>query len=91
VHRRKAERFLPYSTIPGATNVPELFYSLAVLACPVGMGLMMWLMMRGNKSHGQARSGSDAEIAALRAQLDQLRAAQRDRDAAPAAGPTDTP
>lgn len=74
--------------------MPEAFYSLALLACPVGMGLMMWLMMRGNKSEGQpqqgAPSGTDAEIAALRAELDQLRAAVRDRDAAPASGPTET-
>ncbi len=27
---------------------------LPVLACPVGMGLMMWMMMRGNKNKEQA-------------------------------------
>ncbi len=31
-------------------------YVLAALACPVGMGLMMWMMMRGNK--GQESSSA---------------------------------
>jgi hypothetical protein len=58
--------------------MPELFYSLAILACPVGMGVMMWLMMRGN-GHGQpAVAADDAELARMRAEIDQLRAAQRD-------------
>ncbi len=46
-------------------------YLLLVLACPVGMGLMMWLMMRGNKS--APSSGPDPEVARLRAELDELR------------------
>ncbi|MBP2348985.1 hypothetical protein JOF29_000068 [Kribbella aluminosa] len=66
----------------------ELLYSLPLLACPLGMGLMMWFMMRGKKE-GQAQNGAprsaadvaaDAQIASLRAELDQLQAGQRDRE-----------
>jgi hypothetical protein len=62
----------------------ELLYSLPLLACPVGMGLMMWFMMRGKKNP-QPRTetpdaGTDAQIASLRAELDQVRAGQRDRE-----------
>lgn len=58
--------------------MPTIFYSLAVLACPVGMGLMMW-MMRGGKQSPQDSSppqDSAAELARLRTEIDQLRAAQ---------------
>jgi len=58
----------------------QVLYSLAILACPVGMGLMMWMMMRG----GQAKDSSptpDTDIARLRAEVDQLRAAQHDSTA----------
>jgi hypothetical protein len=67
-----------------------LFYGLAALACPVGMGLMMWMMMRGqnngggnnNGNTGGGSAGLDApgQVAALRAEIEQLkadRAAQR--------------
>lgn len=58
----------------------ESLYALALLACPVGMGLMMWMMMRGgsNKQQSVQRPEQDAELARMRAELDQLRAAQRD-------------
>lgn len=63
----------------------EAFYALAILACPVGMGLMMWFMMRGNNSApaqpAQTSQGSDPELIRLRAEIDQLRAAQRDSEA----------
>jgi hypothetical protein len=57
--------------------VSEIFYSLAILACPVGMGLMMWFMMRGMNSAPAAAPAQDAELARMRAEIDQLRAAER--------------
>ena len=66
----------------------QIFYSLALLACPVGMGLMMWFMMRGNKqstppSPTTQDDPAGAELARLRAEIDQLQAAQRDAKSAP--------
>jgi hypothetical protein len=63
----------------------RLLYLLPVLACPVGMGLMMWLMMRGTR-HDDAkpatpRTAQDAWPAVRpldaeeRAELERLRAA----------------
>ena len=59
--------------------MPQSLYALALLACPVGMGLMMWLMMRGNRQQpavGDA-AAKRAELVGLQAQVDQLQA-QRD-------------
>jgi hypothetical protein len=57
----------------------EALYALALLACPVGMGAMMWFMMRGSKSSPtQAKPAEEAELAKLRAEVDQLRAGQGD-------------
>ena len=53
------------------------FYTLAVLACPVGMGLMMWMMMRGqnNRPSDEAQGREDrSEVDALRAEIDALKA-----------------
>ncbi|MGH3520330.1 MAG: hypothetical protein ACRDQ7_23685 [Haloechinothrix sp.] len=63
-----------------------LLISLAVLACPVGMGVMMWMMMRGNKQKDSSSAppkatGTDAELAQLRAELDQLKAERGQRRA----------
>lgn len=55
----------------------ELFYSLAILACPVGMGLMMWFMVRGMNTAPAAAPAQDAELVQMRAEIDQLRAAER--------------
>jgi len=64
--------------------VSHLFYSLAILACPLGMGAMMWMMMRGGKQTGPV--GDDpakaAELARLQTQIDTLRA-QQNRQAQP--------
>lgn len=57
----------------------SLLYGLALLACPVGMGAMMWMMMRGQRAGSGTPKGPD-QVAELRSEIDQLkaeRAAQR--------------
>ncbi len=54
--------------------LPYLF----LLACPVSMGVMMWMMMR--KDHGQASPPvSDPRVAELESQVNELRMALHDR------------
>ncbi|MGH3468014.1 MAG: hypothetical protein ACRDQF_09825, partial [Thermocrispum sp.] len=63
--------------------------ALAALACPVGMGVMMWLMMRGRHDHGghgSAGAQQDREIAELRAEVQRLKADRAQRQS-PAGGP----
>ena len=38
----------------------ELFYLLALLVCPVGMGAMMWMISRGPERSGD---GGDPRLA----------------------------
>ncbi|WP_102143062.1 hypothetical protein [Mycobacterium hubeiense] len=56
----------------------SVLYSLALLACPVGMGLMMFMMMRGQSRSpaDQAESGSAdrSDVDALRAEIEALKA-----------------
>jgi hypothetical protein len=47
----------------------ELLTSLALLACPVGMGLMMWFMMRG--MNGESRSRPVQPAASLESLRDE--------------------
>ncbi|MGW3353203.1 hypothetical protein ACWDA3_58780 [Nonomuraea rubra] len=54
----------------------EWLPTLALLACPVGMGAMMFVMMRATK-HKQ-HDPREHEVTALRAEIDQLRAELRD-------------
>lgn len=57
--------------------MPESLYALAFLACPLTMGLMMWMMMRGgNKaqpSEDESAAAKQTELARLRAEIDLLR------------------
>jgi hypothetical protein len=61
----------------------SLFLGLAVLACPVGMGLMMWMMMRGQgKNTDGTQDQSRQQVDQLRAEIEQLKA-QRATDHTP--------
>lgn len=61
-----------------------LFSSLLLLACPVGMGLMMWFMMRGMPSKDSTSAVEQAnplqrqELARLRAEVEELKAQPSD-------------
>jgi len=57
-----------------------LLLEVAVLACPVGMVLMMWIMMRGQGKDTAASQdhGSQQEVQALRAEIEQLKAQRAD-------------
>ncbi|SEP53328.1 hypothetical protein [Amycolatopsis saalfeldensis] len=50
----------------------SVLWGVAVLACPVGMGLMMWLMMRGQRK-GPEEDASQEQVAQLRAEVEQLK------------------
>lgn len=44
----------------------QLLFTLAVLVCPIGMGAMMFLMMRGGRSGTDLR---EREIEQMRAEI----------------------
>ena len=64
-----------------------LLLTLAVLACPVGMGLMMVMMMRSGRrssNGGQATvSGTEREVAELRSEVERLKAEREQRHVHP--------
>jgi hypothetical protein len=53
----------------------SILLGLAALACPVGMGLIMWLMMRGHGQSTTSTAGATSqEVDELRAEIDRLKA-----------------
>ena len=61
--------------------MPESLLALALLACPLGMGAMMWVMMRKQDVPATSEDAAkQADIAALQAQVDRLQTQQRDAD-----------
>lgn len=57
--------------------------ALAALACPIGMGVMMWMMMRGqhdnHDGHASANPQRDREVAELRYEVERLKAERSQR------------
>ncbi len=51
----------------------QFLYILPALACPVGMGLMMWFMMRGKGKTQDSTPDQEQELARLRAQVNAMR------------------
>ena len=62
--------------------LPYLFF----LACPISMGLMMWMMMRKDHSSASAPQ-SDLRVAELESQVGELRMALHQRQGAERAAP----
>jgi hypothetical protein len=60
----------------------HLLYVLPALACPVGMGAVMWLMMRPGRKNpvGPGSTAQELELADLRSQIADLRATRRQPD-----------
>ena len=56
---------------------------LARLSCPAGMGLMMWMMMRGKGNDAGEQPPSAQQVERLRAEVERLKA---DDAARPATG-----
>ncbi|WP_328690209.1 hypothetical protein OHA74_13635 [Streptomyces phaeochromogenes] len=61
----------------------NLLYVLPALACPVGMGLMMWFMMRPKRGAQTAPNADRQELTRLRKEIDALRSEQTSQEAAP--------
>jgi hypothetical protein len=53
----------------------SVLLGLAALACPVGMGLMMWLMMRAHGQNTTSTAGATSQqVDELRAEIERLKA-----------------
>jgi hypothetical protein len=53
----------------------SILLGLAALACPVGMGVIMWLMMRGHGQSTTSTAGATSqEVDELRAEIERLKA-----------------
>ena len=56
-----------------------LLLGVVAVACPIGMGLMMWMMNRGGHKHQSSDTDVEEQIARLRAKVNQLEAQRAGR------------
>ncbi len=52
----------------------SLLLTLAVLACPAAMGVMMWMMMRGRSGGTAGPPRAEEQVAELRSEVERLKA-----------------
>ncbi|AWK76807.1 hypothetical protein CBI38_35965 (plasmid) [Rhodococcus oxybenzonivorans] len=57
----------------------QLLLGVAVLACPIGMGLMMWMMMRGGQNKGADDASEQQQLRQLREEINALKADRVER------------
>jgi len=73
--------------VPSERDVTQSLRAVAAtLACPVGMGLMMWIMMRGHGRTHQTIDPGSQQIEELRAEIGR-RKAERATDTGWGSGP----
>lgn len=61
----------------------NLLYVLPALACPIGMGLMMWFMMRPKRGAQTDSAPDRQELVRLRKEIDALRGEQTPQNTTP--------
>jgi hypothetical protein len=72
--------------------VESLLIGLVALACPVGMGVMMWFMAKGARKGENAHSDAPANLEELRAEHRRLGAEiERLEDGSTRSSPVETP
>ncbi|MDX5961892.1 hypothetical protein SIM91_00760 [Rhodococcus opacus] len=57
----------------------QLLLGVAVLACPIGMGLMMWMMMRGGQNKEADDASEQQQLRQLREEINALKADRAER------------
>ena len=65
----------------------QLLLAVPLLACPIGMGLMIWFMTRSRRKQGNSASDGTGEVARPLAERFRVRHERAAQATAPAPGP----